>query len=127
MKRIILLSLLLATVALGQSSYPRAMTLCWTHPLLYVDGSDIQPGDLANTRLVVDRHDGTNAFDVLIPMEGLPGSTQCSTQSGSIPQPGTYTALAFSITIDDTSSDASNASVKKYTGKPLPATGLDAQ
>ena len=126
MKRVILLGLFLAATALGQSSYPRALTLCWEHPSLYVDGSEIQPGDLANTRLVVNRHDGANAFDVLVPMEGLPGSTQCSTQT-SIPQPGTYTALAFSITIDDTSSDESNASVKKYTGKPLPATGLAAQ
>ncbi len=109
------------------NTYPRDLTVCWTHPSLYVDESDIQDGDLATTRLTVDRHDGTRAVDTLIPVVGLPGARQCTTLSGDIPKPGTYTTFAYAITIDDTSSDQSNASVKKYTGKPKPAENLAGQ
>ncbi len=124
----LILGLLFTSVVFGQApSYPRDITLCWTHPTQYEDGTDIQDGDLAGTRLTVDRHDAVRAVDVLVPMQGLPGSAQCSTQVGAIPQPGTYTAYAYAVTVDDISSDASNPSSKKYTGKPLPATGLVAQ
>jgi hypothetical protein len=94
---------------------------------LYVDGSDIQDGDLASTRLTVDRHDGSRAVDTLIATVGLPGDRQCVTLVGDIPIPGTYTSFAYAITIDDTSSDASNAAVKKYTGKPNPPVNVASQ
>ncbi len=119
MKSLILLLLVFSVSAYGQDSYPRGVTLCWDHPLLYVDGTDIQPGDLADTRLTIDRHDGTRAVDTLVAVVGLPGDSQCATLAAVIPKPGTYTAFAYAITIDGTSSDASNASVKRYTGKPL--------
>lgn len=119
--------LLISLSASAQTTYPRDITLCWNHPTLYTDGSDIQPGDLSDTRLTIDRHDGTRIVDALIAVVGLPGERQCSNLTGDVPKPGTYTSFAYAITIDDTSSDASNASVKKYTGKPNPDENLVAQ
>ncbi len=129
MKRLyLILGLLFTSVVFGQSpSYPRDITVCWTHPVLYEDGTDIQPGDLSNTRLTIDRHDGARVLDVSVPNEGIPGSAQCSTQVGVIPQPGTYTVFGYAITVDSISSDASNPSAKKYTGKPTPPRGLAVQ
>jgi hypothetical protein len=124
----IMLGMLLTSIAFGQApNYPRDISLCWTHPTLYEDGTDIQPGDLGNTRLTLNRHDGTQVMDVSVPMVGDPGTQQCSTQVGVIPQPGTYTALAYAITVDSISSDASNPASKKYTGKPLPPSGTAVQ
>jgi len=129
MKKLILIAaLLFVSVTVAQApSYPRDLILCWTHPLLYTDGSDILDGDLASTRLTVDRHDGTRVVDTLIPVAGLPGDGQCVTLQGDIPQPGRYTSFARTITIDGTSSDPSGADVKKYTGKPNPAENLASQ
>jgi hypothetical protein len=115
------LSLLLAPVAFAQQDYPRDITYCWTLPTQYVDGSDIQPGDLASTRIVTERNDGTPVLDELVAVgQLLPGENQCQTFVGVIPQPGTYNGVAYAITIDDISSDASGTAIKKYTGKPLP-------
>ena len=120
MKRIIALSLLLASTALAQQDYPRDITYCWVLPSQYVDGSAIQEGDLASTRIVSERNDGTQVLDEMVPVNTSPGGSQCKTFVGVIPQPGTYLAVAYAITVDDISSDASDVASRKFTGKPLP-------
>jgi hypothetical protein len=122
-----LLLLFLAIPASAQQDYPRDVSYCWTLPTEYVDGTPIQAGDLANTRIVVTRQSGETVIDGLVPI-GInnPGDRQCFSFASGIPQPGTYTALAYAITVDDISSDASNEAIKKFTGKPKPATSLEA-
>lgn len=113
--------MLLAAPLFAQQDYPRDINYCWNLPTKYVDNTDIQPGDLASTRIVTERQDGTVVLDELVPVGTLlPGERQCRTFVGVIPQPGTYTGVAYAITVDDISSDASGAAVKKFTGKPLP-------
>lgn len=119
--------LFITMLALGQSTYPRDAAVCWTNPSLYEDGSVIQDGDLASIRITGTRHDGSPAFDLLEPAAVVAGSAQCATLIGAIPQPGTYEFVAYAITIDDTSSDASNSEFKKYTGKPQKITDLAKQ
>lgn len=134
-KFLIFVGLLAFSVGMAQSpSYPRDVTLCWDHPTEYelLPGqtipSLIQPGDLRGTKLTGTRNDGTVVVDQEVAIgSALPGDNQCFLFSGSIPQPGTYSFFAFAV-VDDTSiSDASNESIKKYTGKPKPAQGLGAQ
>jgi hypothetical protein len=122
------------TISVAQSpTYPRDLTLCWTHPTHYelepgqTVAAEIQDGDLDHTRLTGIRHTGESILDQQVPMQGLPGSQQCQTFVGQIPLPGTYTFEGYSVTVDATSSDASNQAVKKYTGKPNPASGLGVQ
>lgn len=113
--------LFLPALTLAQSDYPRDISYCWNLPTQYVDASDIQPGDLASTRIVVVRHSGETVIDELVPVGALlPGERQCNNFAASIPQPGTYSAVAYAITVDDISSDASSSVDKRFTGKPLP-------
>ena len=122
------------TVSVAQApSYPRDAIVCWTHPTHYellpgqTDADPILDGDLANTRITAERQSALVVIDELVPVSGVPGSAQCKTFVGAIPQPGTYTFVGYSITVDDISSDASAAAVKKYTGKPQPPSGLGVQ
>lgn len=122
------------TITSAQSpTYPRDAIVCWTHPTEYellpgqTVADPIQDGDLANTRITAERQNGIVIIDELVPVTGVPGSAQCKTFVGAVPQPGTYTFLGYSITVDDISSDASAAAVKKYTGKPRPPAGLGVQ
>lgn len=111
--------------AAAQQDYPRDITLSWTNPSLNTDGSQIQPGELKEIRLKCDRHDGTNAFDILVPLTDQgPGDAMAQTVVGGIPQPGTYSCVGFAINIDDISSDASGVATRKYTGKPGPPENL---
>lgn len=122
------------TVTVAQTpSYPRDAIVCWTHPTEYellpgqTVADPILDGDLANTRITAERQNALVVIDELVPVTGVPGSAQCKTFVGAIPQPGTYTFVGYSITVDDISSDASAAAVKKYTGKPNPPNGLGVQ
>ncbi len=122
------------TITVAQSpSYPRAATVCWTHPTHYellpgqTTADPIQDGDLANTRITAERQNALVVIDELVPVSGVPGSAQCKTFVGAIPQPGTYTFVGYSITVDDISSDASASAVKRYTGKPQAPNGLGVQ
>ena len=127
MKKILTSAVLLFTsmLAFSQSNYPRDIELSWTNPSNYVDGTSIQPGDLDFTRLVCDRHDGVNFIDQNIPLGAdIPGGPSLVVLTGAVPKPGTYNCSAFSVTIDGTSSDASNVVAKKYTGKPVPPANL---
>lgn len=113
--------LFMPMLAFAQSDYPRDITYCWTLPTQYVDGTTIAAGDLATTRIVSSRNSGEAIIDQLVPVgTTLPGENMCFTFVGAVPSPGTYVAVAYAITIDDVSSDASNESTKKFTGKPLP-------
>lgn len=131
MKRILqgfIAFLLLGSITLAQSpSYPRDVSLCWTHPTQYEDGTTIQDGDIAYTKLTGTRHSGEMVIDTDSAMTVLPGAVQCQTLVGAVPQPGTYTFLAYTVTVDDISSDASNSTEKKYTGKPNPPVNLGVQ
>jgi hypothetical protein len=103
-------------------NFPRDITLTWTNPTEYVDGTLIEVGDLAGTKIVCARQDGTVAIDELVPITAGPGGVEGKAFLDLIPKPGRYTCNAFAITVEDFSSDASNDSVKKYTGKPKPGT-----
>ena len=122
------------TITVAQSpSYPRDAIVCWTHPTHYellpgeTVADPIQDGDLANTRITADRQNALVVIDELVPVTGVPGSAQCKTFVGAIPQPGTYTFVGYSITVDDISSVASAAAVKRYTGKPQVPNDLGVQ
>jgi hypothetical protein len=126
--------LLVGSITFAQApDYPRDVIVCWTHPTDYellpgqTTPDPIQDGDLANTRITGERQNAIVIIDELVPVSGVPGSAQCKTFVAAIPQPGTYTFFAYSITVDDISSDASNMAVKKYTGKPQPPNGLGVQ
>lgn len=121
MKRLLLALILLPTIALGQSTYPRDITIQITHPTTYVeDGSLIQDDDLRGTLVQCDRHDGEHVVDQEVPIIGLPGDVQIATLISIIPRPGTYSCVGFTVTVDGTMSDVSNVKVEKYTGKPNP-------
>ena len=115
------LLMLLTSTAFAQQEYPRDITLSWTNPSLYVDGTPIQAGDLTQIRLECYRHD-----DAITPVfsnvevalgEGVPQSV---TYLGVIPRPGTYTCYGYAAVADGTESDPSLPDAQKYLGKPQP-------
>ena len=125
MKKLIVL-LLLPVVALAQQLFPAALTLSWTNASQYEDGSTIEAGDLASVRVECTRNNDTvPTFTATVPAtgEGLP---QSEVFDSAIPNPGTYTCVAFSILFDGTESVASNSTEKKYTGRPKPPSNLGA-
>lgn len=113
--------------ALAQQLFPRDITLTWTNPTQYEDGSLIEAGDLTDIRVVCYRNNNTvPIIDVTVPAAGE-GLLQTETLS-VIPQPGTYICEVYARIFDGTESVASNQSLpKKYTGRPKAATGLGAQ
>ena len=122
MKKILLASLLLliASPISAQQDYPRDITLSWTNPTQYVDGSVIETGDLDSVRVECFRGSDTVAtFTATVPDTGE-GAPQTETFVAVIPQPGTYSCVAYAIVIDGTESDPSNTTSRKYIGKPLP-------
>jgi hypothetical protein len=121
MKLVTILALvLLSTTAVAQQDYPRAITLSWTNPSQYVDGSVIEAGDLESVRVeCVRNNDTVPVFSSTVPVTGE-GVSQSETFTGVIPQPGTYNCVAYAIVVDGTESDPSNTASKKYIGKPLP-------
>ena len=134
--RCVIAALLLGslTITVAQTpTYPRDAIVCWTHPTHYellpgqTTADPIQDGDLANTRITGERQNALVVIDELVPVTGVPGSAQCKTFVGSIPQPGTYTFVGYSITVDDISSEASASAVKRYTGKPQVPNALGVQ
>mgnify|MGYP001820329325 CR=1 FL=1 len=121
-KYLVLLALGLAYSAdvSAQQDYPRDITLDWVNPSQYVDGSTIELGDLDSIRVECTRNgDVAPVFVSTVPDTGE-GSPQVETFVGVIPQPGTYTCVAFAIVVDGTESDPSNTASRKYIGKPLP-------
>lgn len=120
MRRAIFLLLFLSGTSLAQQDYPRDITLSWTNPSQYVDGSIIETGDLDSIRVTCFRgNDTTPTFTSSVPDTGE-GAAQEETYLGAIPQPGTYTCFAYAKVVTGEESDASNPTEKKYTGKPLP-------
>lgn len=122
-KQLILAATVLAVLvpANAQQSYPRDLTLSWTQPTTYVDGSLIGAGELRGTLLTCWRQNDPNTMvideEVAAPNAG--GSYE-HTFLESINQPGTYLCVAYAVTVDDLYSDMSNTVDRKYTGKPLP-------
>ena len=118
-KYLILLGLLPAA-ALAATDYPRDITLNWTNPSEYVDGSPIEAGDLDAIRVECYRgNDTVPTFTSTVPDNGE-GLLQSETYVNAIPSPGTYSCVAYAIVIDGTESDASNSTLRKYIGKPMP-------
>lgn len=121
-----LLVLVAASSVFAQSEYPRDVAYCWTNPTQYEDLTPIEPGDLRGTIIQVRRNDGTVVIEQEIPIgTALPGSRQCYTFVNMIPQPGTYSAFAYAVTVQLTMSGPSNESIKKFIGKPQPPTVLE--
>jgi len=117
---IIAVLLLFATSAFAQQSYPRDITLSWENPSQYTDGSIIEAGDLDSIRVECFRGNDTVATFVSTVPDTGEGAPQSEVFAGVIPQPGTYTCIAYAIVVDGTESDPSNSVAKKYIGKPLP-------
>ncbi len=120
MRKIIYALLLLAfsVAANAQQDYPRDITLNWTNPSEYVDGTLMEPGDLKDIHINCYRQNDTvPMMSVSMPDNGE-GMEQGETFIGAIAIPGTYKCEGFAISIDDVWSDASVPAFKKYTGKP---------
>lgn len=106
------------SVAYGQQDYPRDITLEWVNASQYVDGTDIEAGDLTGVKVDCYRQNDTvPMLSAIVPATGE-GAAQVETYVGAIPNPGTYRCEAFSIVIGDIYSDASDPTFKKYVGKP---------
>jgi hypothetical protein len=124
MKKLLVIALLLFTQTIyAQQDYPREITVDWTNPTQYVDGSIIEAGDLESIRIEVFRHDDpvTPVYTATVPDTGE-GLSQSEVFADAIPQPGTYTVYGYAIVVDGTESDPSAPAQKKYTGKPRPIT-----
>lgn len=117
---LVLLAVLWAGSASAQQGYPRDITLSWTNPTQYVDGSLIEAGDLESIRVECFRSNDTVATFVSTVPDTGEGAAQSETFTGVIPGPGTYNCLAYAIVVGGAESDPSNQASKKYTGKPLP-------
>ena len=110
----------LSTSVFGQQDYPRDITLSWTNASQYEDGSLIEAGDLTSVRVECFRNSDTApSFTAAVPVTGE-GIAQTFDFIGVIPNPGQYSCIAYSIIFDGTESIASNAVLRKYTGKPKP-------
>jgi len=116
--------LVLALPALAQQDYPKDITLSWTNPSQYVDGTLIEPGDLTGVKLNCYRQNDTvPVISAIIPANGE-GLAQSEVFTAAIPNPGTYRCEGFAIVIGDIYSDASDPAFKKYVGKPKAITLL---
>lgn len=114
------ITLIISSVAFS-AEFPVDLNVSYTLPTLYVDGTDIQPGDLASARIECNRHSGEVAVDELLDVSAeLPGADISQLVTAAFDKPGTYTCRAYAITVDGTSSDASGEVSVKYTGKPQP-------
>jgi hypothetical protein len=120
MKWLIVAALLLAWAApsYAQQDFPKPITLSWTNPALYVDGSIIEAGDLESIRVEIYRqNDPTPVFTATVPDNGE-GAEQSEVFVDAVPQPGTYEVYAYAIVVGGEESDPSAPAFKKYTGKP---------
>ena len=120
MRILIILLLFLAGSAFAQQDYPRAITLSWTNPTQYVDGSLIEAGDLESIRVECFKNNDTVATFVSTVPDTGEGLSQSETFPAVIPSPGTYRCFAVAIVVGGAESDPSNEAFKKFTGKPLP-------
>jgi hypothetical protein len=119
---LIAIGLLATTIAFAQQDFPREITVSWTNPSSYTDGTAIAPGDLDSIRIEIFRNSSaTPVFTATVDDSGE-GAQQSEVFPAAIPGPGTYTIVGYAIVVDGSESDASDAVVKKYTGKPMPIT-----
>lgn len=116
-----LLLLLFVAPANAQQDYPRDLTLRFTMPTEYVNGTLIEAGVLRGALCTCWRSNDPNALviDQEVPAPD-PGVAYTHTFFGLIPQPGTYICGVYAVTVDDLYSDMSNTVDRKYTGKPRP-------
>jgi hypothetical protein len=119
-RAIVLLAMLAATAAFGQQDYPRDITLSWVNASEYVDGTQIESGDLTSVRIECFRQNETTPVVNQVVAAIGEGAAQTVTFAGVIPNPGTYTCYGYSVVVGNIESDASNPSSKKYVGKPVP-------
>lgn len=114
-------ALFTAVAVYAQQDYPRDLTLSWSQPTQYVDGTTIGAGELRGALATCWRHNSPNDFivDEEVPAPNA-GGQYSYTFVGVVPGPGTYVCGMFAVTVDDIYSDMSNTVDRKYTGKPLP-------
>lgn len=117
-----LILLFAAGTANAQSAnFPRDITLNWTMPTSYVDGTPIGAGELRGALATCWRQNSPNDFivdqEVAAPNAG---GSYSHVFAGVVPNPGTYICGLFAVTVDNIYSDMSNTVDRKVTGKPLP-------
>ena len=120
MKRLFLIVVLLSAcgVSQAQQDFPRDITVSWTNPDSYVDGTLIEVGDLEFIRIEIYRqNDIVPVFTATIPDSGE-GAAQSELFTAAIPKPGTYRIEGYAIVIGGIESDTSESLFKKYVGKP---------
>ena len=101
------------------TQFPVDVTFSWTNPSQYVDGTLIDTGDLTQVRIECFRNNNTVASLIeTFPVVNGEGAPQSGTVTGGIPSPGTYACVGYAILFNGVESDASNTTVKKFTGKP---------
>jgi hypothetical protein len=117
--------LLLSGSVLAQQNFPRDITVSWTNPDQYTDGTFIEAGDLESIRIEIFRNSDpvTPIYVTTVPDsgEGLP---QSEVFALAVPGPGTYEIYGYAIVIGGEESDRSNPASKKYTGKPNKITSV---
>jgi len=120
-----ILLLLLSSTAFGQQNFPRDVTVSWTNPTQYTDGSLIEAGDLENIRIEIFRNNDpvTPIFTSTVTDTGE-GQPQSEVFALAIPGPGTYDIYGYAIVVGGEESDASSPASKKYTGKPQKITSV---
>lgn len=103
------------------SSYPRDITLSWTNPSQYEDGSNIAAGDLDSVRFECSNNTTPSVLvvDASLPDNGE-GAQQSNTWVDVIPAPGTYTCYAWAKVVTGAESQPSSPANKQFFGTPLP-------
>ena len=132
---LILLLFSVSAMAQGPPEYPRDLTLTWTWPTTYADTAAtlLEPGILQGGEAFCFDNQQTLIFEAAYPITSGIGLEQSETFVGVIPAPGTYSCFVTAITIplpgfpDGISSDFSDPSTVKYTGKPSKPSGLSAK
>jgi len=111
---------LFPVLVFAQQTFPRDVTFSWDNASAYTDGTLMEPGDLTGVRVECFRQNDTvPLITANFPAIGE-GQPQTETLTGVIPQPGTYTCVAYSIVIGGIESLASNADSVKHVGRPNP-------
>jgi hypothetical protein len=109
---------LVSGLAQAQQDFPKDITVSWTNPEMYVDGTVIETGDLDAIRIEIYRQNDTvPTFTATVPDNGE-GAAQSQVFAAAIPNPGTYRIEGYAIVVGGEESDASESAFKKYTGKP---------
>ena len=116
---ILLAALLLVSIAAQGAEFPVDITLTWTNPTMYEDGTLIDPPDLTGLRFQCWRNnDNTEILNDSSVAPTGPGLVQSHVYVGLITQPGNYRCVGFASVVDGTESRPSDPTEFKVIGKP---------